>query len=60
MLNNDCAICLDGLTTITNSKKIPVKLNCGHIFHYSCIEQWNHNKPECPICRKHINIMKIK
>lgn len=54
-LNKDCAICLDLLTDITNSKKMPVKLKCGHMFHYSCIEKWHQNKPDCPICRKSIN-----
>lgn len=27
-------------------------LNCGHIVHKKCLEEWIQRKKECPICRK--------
>lgn len=30
------------------------KLDCGHVFHESCIEKWINTNPSCPICRCHI------
>ena len=47
--NNElCSICLDNLY---NNESI-IKLNCGHKFHYKCIEQVKNNK--CPYCREKI------
>ena len=30
------------------------KLDCGHVFHESCIEKWINTNPSCPICRYQI------
>lgn len=43
MADATCAICL---TEVSNRSA----LECGHIFHLRCIEQWN--KQTCPMCRK--------
>lgn len=43
----DCIICLDPLS----DKDI---LECGHKIHLECVKK--HFKPECPICRKQLNI----
>lgn len=41
-----CVICLEPL------KKDVIKLNCDHLIHKKCWEQWNQqNKKTCPICR---------
>ena len=50
--DQDCSICLDPLKQINNKNMIPVKLKCGHMFHYNCIEKWHHSKQECPLCRR--------
>lgn len=44
----DCSICLE---IIKKNDKI-YKLNCGHIFHVTCLNQWNKNT--CPYCRNAI------
>ena len=44
----DCSICLE---IIKKNDKI-YKLNCGHIFHVTCLNQWNKNT--CPYCRNDI------
>ena len=50
--DQDCSICLDSLTKVANKYMIPVKLKCGHMFHYDCIEKWHSCKQECPMCRR--------
>ena len=44
----ECSICLDN--DDNNDRKR--KLNCGHKFHFNCIEQWLHNNKRCPLCNK--------
>lgn len=41
-LVEECCICLD--------RKSNVILPCLHLFCSSCIEEWNSNKKNCPIC----------
>ena len=45
---NECPICLEEL----NINEIQ-KLECGHIFHKLCINEWGKKKPICPLCRKY-------
>lgn len=55
----ECGICKN--TELTNSDF--VFLNCDHVFHKECIEQWvNYVNTRCPICDKEIcevNVNKI-
>ena len=48
--NETCTICLcdfeDGVT-VSN-------LNCKHVFHYQCLNEWCQYKSQCPICRNEI------
>ena len=46
--NNECIICLDNMIVGNNIKA----LQCGHIYHYECINKWFNVKKECPICIK--------
>lgn len=46
----ECSICLE-----VGNKKF-VKTNCGHIFHKSCIDEWNLRSNNCPMCRKDLSI----
>src|SRR5665647_2262760 len=39
-----CVICNDVL-------KVPVKLECSHIFCSDCIKEWFLRKRICPVCR---------
>ena len=49
----ECSICLTTLTN-TNLKK----LDCGHIFHYDCINKWYNEdiNGRCPYCREFIEV----
>ena len=52
-----CSICLedffeDGYAT---------KIECGHLYHKSCIESWlNNQNSNCPNCRKEISDRNFK
>eukprot|EP00111_Clytia_hemisphaerica_P022314 TCONS_00065586-protein len=46
-----CAICLDELT-----RKQPIKLDCNHHFHNSCIMKWLRQSDQCPLCKQTVNI----
>lgn len=39
-----CSICFNKIDN-------EYKLDCGHVFHESCIEKWINTNPSCPICR---------
>ena len=43
-----CIICLQ-------SKFTKIKLDCGHIFHRKCIDEWARWKSKCPICNNDLN-----
>ena len=43
----ECCICHDPLSSQANRK-----LNCGHLFHRSCIGNWLKQQKNCPICRR--------
>tara|TARA_Y100000816_G_C26096178_1_gene580185 strand:+ start:1255 stop:2139 length:885 start_codon:yes stop_codon:yes gene_type:complete len=47
---NNCIICMDNINKNDKCKK----LDCGHIFHSSCIDNWLMRVLECPMCRKTI------
>jgi hypothetical protein len=53
----ECSICLD---IIENNNFIKL-INCKHIFHRSCINEWKKINNTCPLCRKNIsNYFKVK
>ena len=43
-----CPICLD---IIDKEDKITT-LDCGHIYHTICIDEWNKRVPICPLCKR--------
>lgn len=49
-----CSICLS-----TNDVGI-IETECNHTFHKNCLEKWLEHKKTCPICRKNINLKKLR
>lgn len=55
-LSDDCSICLEKYKK--NDKCI--KLNCSHIFHKKCLNEWFKNRIDksedlnCPLCRNNL------
>lgn len=43
-----CAICLDMYSPHGKIVRIP----CGHVFHYTCIDIWMMKSTTCPLCRR--------
>ena len=48
--NNECIICLEPMII---NEKVKI-LECGHMYHYDCINKWIEKKGEinCPLCSK--------
>ena len=44
---NNCVICFENFKL---NEKI-IKLNCFHIFHKECIENWLNKNNICPVCK---------
>lgn len=47
-----CSICLEDVPPMEISNQQKIKhLDCAHLFHKACIEEWIKQKPSCPLCR---------
>ena len=47
---DSCSICTDNFL---DSDVVSV-LDCGHIYHPTCITEWGKYKPNCPVCKTDI------
>ena len=46
----ECSICLVDFQNVD----VVALLNCNHLFHKTCIDEWCARKPDCPNCREKI------
>ncbi|XP_026224988.1 uncharacterized protein LOC113168212 isoform X2 [Anabas testudineus] len=44
--DSKCPICLDRFNNLAYLDR------CLHRFCFPCIQEWSHNKPECPLCKQ--------
>ena len=49
----ECIICLEEY----NNRDNIIKLECGHIYHKKCVEDWFKINSNCPNCRNSIHII---
>lgn len=50
--NDVCSVCLTSVA--------PLRLECGHVFHAGCVEEWTTKKSAiCPTCRAPIDKMEL-
>lgn len=47
-LPSSCAICLEEFREAAVVRCLP----CRHIYHKTCIDQWLHHNPRCPLDRR--------
>jgi hypothetical protein len=48
---NNCSICISNLKNTNNLHT----LNCSHVFHKNCINEWLTKQNTCPMCRAIVN-----
>lgn len=47
-LEDECVICLEQFGVY----EVVKELNCSHVFHLECIENWEKQQKNCPYCRQ--------
>lgn len=54
--SKNCALCHQSLSTMVGQSEIAeIGLNCGHKFHYNCLEPYMKSMSGiCPVCKAHI------
>ena len=58
----ETAVCSDAECIMCCEIILPkdsLSLECGHIFHASCLQKWLAKKPTCPMCRKDASVQVI-
>ena len=53
---NMSSICLDVIESRLTETGEVVDLNCGHIFHKSCLKEWHRVKNTCPNCNARMRL----
>ena len=48
--NPTCIICINEIVKGASC----LKISCGHIFHFKCVEEWLVKENKCPTCRYQI------
>jgi len=49
----DCNICFE----VVAPGDVGFDIGCGHFFHRGCLESWISEKPNCPNCRRMIEVI---
>ena len=52
---DECSICLQN----NNKNESITTYECNHNFHLNCLNEWVKNNPNCPNCRKQLNVISI-
>ncbi|GLJ48717.1 hypothetical protein SUGI_1027390 [Cryptomeria japonica] len=46
--DRSCSICLEGYK---HNEQLRMVMDCRHVYHVRCIDEWLTRHPSCPICR---------
>lgn len=52
---DECSICLQN----NNKNESITTYECNHSFHLNCLNEWVKKNPNCPNCRKQLNVISI-
>jgi hypothetical protein len=52
-ITEQCVICLENMESTDNNNPL-LTLECSHIFHKKCIDDWLNRTQTCPMCRKKV------
>ncbi|CAK94907.1 unnamed protein product (macronuclear) [Paramecium tetraurelia] len=50
-----CTICLE-----ESGNPVEIQLECSHVFHKECISEWLSREKHCPVCKRDIDLGKLK
>ncbi|CAD8168072.1 unnamed protein product [Paramecium octaurelia] len=53
--NDCCTICLED-----SGSPVEIQLECGHVFHKECISEWLSREKHCPVCKRDIELRKLR
>ena len=48
-----CMVCLE----IFQEKDIVANIDCNHVFHIGCLQEWGKRNPKCPLCKNVLPIL---
>ncbi|CAD8103327.1 unnamed protein product [Paramecium sonneborni] len=55
LTNDCCTICLED-----SGNPVEIQLDCGHVFHKDCISEWLLREKHCPVCKRDIELGKLR
>ena len=51
-LNESCSFCIEEF----ENNDMVIRLPCNHVYHPRVIRAWLHTSPNCPLCRKRVEV----
>ena len=51
-----CTLCMDRREPENGNSAVT---ECGHVFCWSCIEEWLREKADCPLCRQAVQVSRL-
>ena len=51
-----CTLCMDRREPENGSSAVT---QCGHVFCWTCIEEWLKEKADCPLCRQAVHVSRV-